>query len=46
MEMRTFIFIGFERWGGLRPAWKTDSQNRKWVPLVCGVWIRVVNNEE
>jgi hypothetical protein len=34
--MKLFMF---ERWGGLRPAWKIDPQGRKWIPLILGIWI-------
>lgn len=43
MEMLTFWFIGFERWGALRHEWKIDEYGRKWVPLIRGIWIRRIN---
>jgi hypothetical protein len=38
-KMKTFIFVGFERWGNLRPAlmWK---RGRCFKPVALGVWIR------
>lgn len=39
-RMIGFLFIGFERWGTLKPVRKVDSKNRSWIPLQFGIWLR------
>ena len=38
-NMKTFLFVGFEWWGGLKPA-KCWLKGKCFIPLVFGFWIR------
>ena len=40
-HMRTFGLLGFERWGGLRPAKMWTPDGRCFVPMFWGLWRRV-----
>jgi hypothetical protein len=40
MKMNYFLFLGFERWGNLRPTKKWNPLGKCYVPLCCSIWIR------
>ena len=39
-NMKTFLIIAYERWGGLRPECAWDKKGRCFVPVILGIWIR------
>lgn len=39
-NLKTVWLIGFEWWGGLKPAMAWDKKGRCFTPLVFGIWIR------
>ena len=39
-NMITFWFIGFEKWGNLRPEKMWHKDGRCFKPLIWGIWYR------
>jgi len=39
-KMKTWWLIGYQRWGGLKPAAMWFPDGRCFRPLLLGVWIR------
>jgi hypothetical protein len=39
-NMTVFGFIGFERWGHLRPSYCWVDGRRCFIPLAFGLWVR------
>jgi hypothetical protein len=39
-NMKTWFIFGFEKWGGLKPAYCIDNKGNKLKPLFWGIWIK------
>lgn len=45
-NIRTWWVFGFEWWGSLRPAEMITTDDRRYIPLFWGLWLRAQQNDD